>query len=736
MIMTEPAYLKDLNPPQKEAVTYLHGPLLVLAGAGSGKTRVITYRIAHIIATEEARPNQILAVTFTNKAAGEMKDRVINLLGPEARRVWLSTFHSFCARILRENAEKLGFKRIYSIYDDSESMALIKRIYKDLGIPEAQPSPQVSRSRISRAKDRLITPDTFASQAGDFLENNIARVYTEYQKRLFNNQAMDFDDLLMKTVELFENEPAVLDYMHNRFRHILVDEYQDTNHAQYRLVNLLAKKHKNICVVGDDDQSIYAWRGADLNNILDFEKDYPDARVVMLEQNYRSTRLILDASGDVVARIPRRKTKRLFTDKNGGEKISLLLCGDEVDEAETVTEKIRLGMIHDKAASDFAVLYRTNAQSRVLEDSLRHKGIPYTIVGGIKFYERAEVKDILSYLRILVNPADDLALRRIINVPKRGVGKTSLEKLERLADRKGQPLMSVLLSSLDESGIGGKARRELDRFVSIMDELSKKIDKLSPNDIAARLIEKIGYLDALYNEGTPEADVRADNVKELVAGISEYAERTESPTLAGFLEEVALISDIDTWDDSTPSVTLMTLHAAKGLEFDTVFISGMEDGLFPLQRNFDDSSDPDEERRLCYVGMTRAKNKLYLSMAGFRRRWGDYTGGPSIFLKDISEELLEVERFNYWEGYGAAARNSYNRRANYKISVTYDLEFEESDIDDMLPEGAKVLHDKFGQGIVVSREGSGENLMITVRFERYGNKKLMAKYANLEIIGR
>jgi DNA helicase-2/ATP-dependent DNA helicase PcrA len=594
----------------------------------------------------------------------------------------------------------------------------------------------VSRSRISRAKDRLVTADEYASQAKDFLEENISRVYREYQKRLFNNQAMDFDDLLMKTVELFEKEPKVLNYMQERFRYILIDEYQDTNHAQYRLVNLLAEKNRNICVVGDDDQSIYAWRGADICNILDFEKDYPETTVIMLEQNYRSTQNILDAAGDVVTKIPGRKSKKLFTDKIEGEKISLLLCGDEVDEAESVTEKIRLAMTHDKAASDFAVLYRTNAQSRALEDSLRYKGIPYTIVGGIKFYERAEVKDILAYLRILVNPDDDLALRRIINVPKRGVGKTSLEKLERLADEKGQPLMSVLISSLDESGIGGKANKELEKFVSIMNEFSSKIDKLKPDDLAARLIERIQYLEALYNEGTPEADVRADNVKELVAGIAEYTERGESPTLAGFLEEVALVTDIDTWDDSTPSVTLMTLHAAKGLEFDTVFISGMEDGLFPLQRNFDDSSDPDEERRLCYVGMTRAKNKLYLSMAGFRRRWGDYTGGPSVFLRDLPEDLLEVERFNYWEGYGAAARNSYNKRSGYAKRKTYELELDDFDIDDMLPEGTKVLHDKFGQGIVVSREGGGEDLMITVRFERYGNKKLMARYANLEIIGR
>ena len=661
--MNELSYLDGLNPPQVEAVTYVNGPLLVLAGAGSGKTRVITHRIAHIISTGEARPNQILAVTFTNKAAGEMKNRVVGLLGSEARRVWLSTFHSFCAYLLRENAESLGYKRSFSIYDESESTALIKRIYKNLGIPDSQPSHSATKFRISRAKDRLITPAVFGQNARDFIEVNIARIYEEYQKRLTNNQAMDFDDLLMKTVELLRENPAVLEYLQNRFRFILVDEYQDTNHSQYTLVNLLAGKYRNICVVGDDDQSIYAWRGADLNNILDFEKDYPEARVIMLEQNYRSTRIILDASGNVVSRIPGRKSKTLFTDKIGGEKISLLLCGDEVDEAEAVTEKIRLGMIHDKAASDFAILYRTNAQSRVLEDSLRHKGMPYTIVGGIKFYERAEVKDILAYLRLLVNPADDLALRRIINVPKRGVGKTSIEKLERLADHKGLPLMSVLHSSLDESGIGGKAKKELEKFVSIMNDLSLKLERLKPHDIAARLIEKIHYLEALIEEGTPEADVRADNVKELVAGISEYTERSEAPSLAGFLEEVALITDVDTWDDSTPTVTLMTLHAAKGLEFDSVFISGMEDGLFPLQRNFDDSFDLDEERRLCYVGMTRAKNKLFLSMAGFRRRWGDYTAPPKAETTAASNK--ENRNCLTWNSMSSISARCWRRGQGY-----------------------------------------------------------------------
>ncbi len=734
--MENRGYLDNLNEWQRQAVEQVEGPLLVLAGAGSGKTRVITYRIAHIIATGEAKPDSILAVTFTNKAAGEMRNRVIDLLGSQGRWVWLSTFHSLCARILRQHSEALGFKRSYSIYDEAESLALIKMIYKHKGIPDSQPSAGVTRNRISRAKDRLTAPEAYAEKASDFLDVNVSTVYTEYQKRLVKNQAMDFDDLLMKTVQLFEENPQILKIYHDRFKYVLIDEYQDTNHAQYRLVNLLADSHRNLCVVGDDDQSIYGWRGADINNILDFERDYPDCKVIKLEQNYRSTQIILDSAGDVVSKIEGRQPKKLFTEMIGGDKVSLLLCGDETDEAEAIAEKIKLGLTFDKSASDFAVLYRTNAQSRAIEDSLRYKGLPYTIVGGTKFYERAEVKDILAYLRLLVNPDDNLALLRIINVPKRGIGKTSVAKLERLAAERGQSLMSIVQSSIDDAGIKGKAKAELEKFAAIMSELSSKVDKSLPQDVAARLIENIKYLETLLEEGTPEAEVRADNVKELVAGIQEYADRGEKPSLAGFLEEVALISDIDNWDDSTQSVTLMTMHSAKGLEFDTVFMAGMEDGLFPLRRGLDHPEDLDEERRLCYVGMTRAKKKLCLSMAGFRRRWGDYTGGPSMFLKDIPEELIEVERFNYWSDLYKGETAKSNRRPAKKVRHEKSLGLDDYDTDDLLPMGTTVMHDKFGRGVVVEREGSGESLIVTIRFEAVGNKKLMVKYASLEIIER
>ena len=735
-------HLDGLNEWQRQAVECLQGPLLVLAGAGSGKTRVITNRIAHLIATGTARPDQILAVTFTNKATGEMKERVMSLLEADARWVRISTFHSLCARILRDNAEALGFKRAFSIYDASESLALIKRIYKDKGIPDTQPSPSAAQGKISSAKEQILTPEQFAQLADDFLQVNVANIYSEYQKRLLRNQALDFDDLLMKAVELFEQNPSVLAQYQGLFRYILIDEYQDTNHAQYRLVNLLAAANRNLCVVGDDDQSIYAWRGADISNILEFEDNYPEAKVIKLEQNYRSTQVILDAAWQVVSKIPGRRPKKLFTEKAGGDKVTLLLCGDERDEAEAVVEKIRLGLIYDKSPSDFAILYRTNAQSRVLEDVLRYKGLPYTIVGGIRFYERAEVKDVISYLRLLVNPADDQALLRIINSPRRGIGKTSIARLENLASEKGLPIMEALALPLEEIGIKGKARVELDKLVDLLRRLTSILEITEPQDIAMRVIAESGYLKALEEEQTPESDVRAENVREVVAGIAEYVERMEGSTLAGFLEEVALLTDIDTWNASTPSVTLMTLHSAKGLEFDTVFVAGMEDGLFPLMRSFDDKADLEEERRLCYVGMTRAKNKLYLSMAGYRRRWGDFTGGPSMFLKDIPEDLVEAERFNYWQDlYARGMRNgeqahktpSRPSRSSYKDESLQESYYE---YDDLLPLGTSVMHDKFGRGVIMGREGSGESLIVTIRFERAGTKKIMAKYASLEILGR
>ena len=747
-------FLKGLNPAQREAVCHAEGPLLVVAGAGSGKTRVITHRIAYLIANRIARADRILGVTFTNKAAGEMKERVINILGEAGRFVWLSTFHSFCARQLRQHAERLGFKRDFTIYDSADSGALIKRIIKELGLPENQPSPGLAQNAISKAKDKLITPELYLESADDFMTQNIGRVYDQYQKQLKKNNALDFDDLLFTMVLLLEKFPDVLNFYNEKFQYLLVDEYQDTNHAQYRLVKLLAGERKNICVVGDDDQSIYGWRGADITNILNFEEDFPGCEVVKLEQNYRSTRIILEAAHAVISRNTSRKDKKLFTETQGGDKITLLMCGDDRDESDIIASKIRYAVSQEKSPSDFAVMYRTHAQSRSIEDALRDSGIPYIIVGGTKFYERKEIKDIVAYLRLLVNPDDSEALLRIINVPKRGVGKTSIDKLTR-ASQAGDMSAFEILAHPEGAEIKGKAGDELRKLHKSLTELTAKVDKIPPDDLVRQLIDKIGYIEMLKAEDTPEADVRIDNVIELVNAVTAFIIRNQEepdeekdPGLRGFLEEVALISEIDSFNNRENAVVLMTLHAAKGLEFDTVFLTGMEQGLFPLIRNESLHSidrEMEEERRLCYVGITRAKKKLYLSMAGFRRRYdGPNITAPSYFLNDIPEELLELERINYYSsGYGQAAGSGYNnnRIGGYQRSKTSRIQqdvdyydYDEDEQDDILKVGMTVSHGKFGIGKIVGKEGRGENMMLTIQFKT-SIRKIMPKYAALEVLG-
>jgi DNA helicase II / ATP-dependent DNA helicase PcrA len=743
-------YLKGLNEPQKEAVCHLNGPLLVLAGAGTGKTKVITHRIAHLIATQTARPSQVLGVTFTNKAAGEMKKRVTDLLGPAGQYVRLSTFHSFCVYILRQHAETIGYNSHFTIYDDADSLALIKRICKTLEIPEGQPSPSTAQYRISDAKNRMLTPIQFAGLVvGDYIGEHIAKIYSNYQSDLKKNNAMDFDDLLGNAVIMLEQNPALLQYYQNKYSHMLVDEYQDTNLAQYKLVRLLTDKHRNICVVGDDDQAIYGWRGADIKNILNFEQDFPGCRVITLEQNYRSTNVVLEAAHGVVSRIGRRKPKKLFTDRLGGDSVTLMQCSDDREEASAIASRIKVGLGLDKSPSDFVILYRTNAQSRSIEDALRDSGIPYTIVGGTKFYDRMEVKDILAYLRLLVNPDDTQSLMRIINVPKRGLGDKSIEKLTQTADKMNKSAFSMMATP-ELADLKGKSALELKKLYDIMSKLAGQLNELKPDEIAISLIEQIGYLKMLDDENSPEADVRADNVRELVSGIVAYMERMqeEQPdqpiTLAGFLEEVALIADVDTFKEGESAVVLMTVHAAKGLEFDTVFIAGMEQGLFPLIRETSTDTDMEEERRLCYVGITRAKNTLYLALAAFRRRYGNaYVTEPSQFLFDINQELLQVEKHGYHSDYGRSANvqsspnyNSY--KPVYDSKPKYQPPNPVSSFDDtadsMIRVGQKVAHHKFGVGTIIAREGSGDSMMITVRFSG-SVKKLIAKHAALEIIG-
>ncbi len=731
-------YLKNLNEPQRQAVLHIDGPLLVLAGAGSGKTRVITHRIVHLIATGAARPDQVLGVTFTNKAAGEMKERVIALLGSRGRLVWLSTFHSFCAKILRLHHDRAGYKRDFTIYDEADSLALLKRVIKSLGIPEGQPSPGAAQSRIGRAKDNLISPSEYAAAAVDYVDKNTAAIYEEYQKQLVRNNAFDFDDLIGVTVALLERDQELADHYRRKFTRLLVDEYQDTNHAQYRLIKVLAGEKRNLCVVGDDDQAIYGWRGADIRNILDFEHDFPGCRIITLEENYRSTKVVLEAAFGVASKIGDRKPKHLFTRRRGGEKIGLLLCGDERDEAAAIVEKIRLGLRRGKKAGDFAVLYRTNAQSRAIEDALRDSGIPYNIVGGIRFYERKEVKDILAYLRVVVNPSDEESLRRILNVPKRNLGEAALTKLSLESQKSGRPIFEII-GDPESAGFGGKQKIELRKLHSIITETASS--GLPPAQTAAELIQKIGYIEMLKAEDTPEADARIDNVNELINAIDAYIEMVEEdpslgePTLSGFLENVALITDIDRWDDKGDMVSLMTLHSAKGLEFDTVFISGFEDGLLPLLRESTGEKDLDEERRLCYVGITRAKSRLYISLTGYRRRFRNHEAAyPSRFLFDIPRELIEDERYNYHydivspmlgleENYTAARAEE---PSNFRLKVS-------DSIAEPFKPGATVSHREFGIGKIIAREGSGPETIVTVRFGA-GTKKVMLKYANLEIV--
>jgi DNA helicase-2/ATP-dependent DNA helicase PcrA len=720
-------FLKDLNPMQKEAVAHDSGPLLILAGAGSGKTRVLTYRIAYLVGVKGVKPWNIMAVTFTNKAAGEMKERVTRLLGGTGTDVWVSTFHSWCARLLRKEAEFLGYSRNFSIYDQDDQRSVIKRCMEELNISIKNVSPDAVVNRISWAKDKLIGWQDFTSQAKDFFEDNVSRIYQLYQKKLQEANAFDFDDLIMKVVELFENNPHILERYQQRFSHILVDEYQDTNRAQYKLVNHLASKTRNLCVVGDEDQSIYGWRGADINNILDFENDYPDAKVIKLEQNYRSTQVILDAAGAVVRNNFKRKGKTLYTHAQGGDRVALMFLENEYHEADALVRRIQsLVQQDDYSLSDFVILYRTNAQSRVLEQRLRDSGIPYVIIGGLRFYERKEVKDTLAYLKVLVNPKDDLSVKRIINVPGRGIGEKTFAKIEDFCAKRNISILEGANRIGEIDGISPRLRKAISDFVAILERFTVVKNEVPIDELAETIAEKSGYLDELRGQRTVESENRIENVKELINATAEFKERAEDPTLEAFLEEVSLITDIDMWDKERDAVTLMTLHAAKGLEFRVVFITGLEEGLFPLSRSLEDPDELEEERRLFYVGMTRAKERLFLSYAYNRRRFADMVNLKSRFLDEIPTELLAVED-----------HISGKRRESLDVDMDKVEDFFpdiETGYDSLLKAGTRVMHSHWGEGQIVHREGAGENLKLTVVFRGGARKKLLAKYANLEIL--
>lgn len=754
---SEASHLHGLNPQQQEAVAHFRGPLLVLAGAGSGKTRVLTARICHLVRHHGVSPHRILAVTFTNKAAGEMRDRVRSMLGEEPRGMWLGTFHALGARILRRHAPRLGWPSTFTIYDQDQSLRQIKRAQEDVGIDPKRWSPKAFRAHVSGAKNQLITAETFLEENGesfDIMARNVAKVFPVYQEALRNHDAFDFDDLLMKPVELLEGHPEVLSEYRSRFSFLLVDEYQDTNRAQFRFLELLARESENLMVVGDDDQSIYAWRGADIRNILDFEASFPGARIVRLEQNYRSSRNILDAANQVILHNLQRKGKNLRTDRGGGETITVAETVDETDEARWIVEEIaaRRAQEPDRPHRAFAILYRTNAQARAMEDAFRREAIPYQVVGGVRFYERREIQDVLAYLRLISNPRDGGAFDRIVNYPRRGIGSTSVARLRAWAQSAGVSLLEAASRSADVPDLPKGGGGSLQSFADFIQRSSVRAGQVRVGVLLEELVEELDLLQKLRDEG-PDGDDRAENVRELIAGAMEFdAELLDEEDLGRdrfseldlFLQRVALAAEVDLHDPDADSVTLMTLHNAKGLEFPVVFIAGMEDGLFPLSRAYDDPDALEEERRLFYVGITRAEEKLFLTYARQRRRAGEYMFGRlSPFVDAIQEDLTDLKpsprlKRTYQTGFGEGSDGEFGRhlerRRSGKGSWGKDTALHDEYNQDLprFVKGERVTHQMFGSGIVLEVSGFGPDLKVTVNFESVGKKKLLARYADLE----
>lgn len=706
-------FLEALNPRQKAAVTHVDGPLLVIAGAGSGKTRVLTYRIAYLIRQGKARPDQILAVTFTNKAAAEMKDRVAQLIGDIVRGIWVSTFHSACVQILRAHADKIGYRRNFQIFDTADQLVVVKEALQELNLDPKHFEPKAILASISNAKNELLDPSDFDDKAADFWQRQVSRVYHLYQQKLVQNNGLDFDDLIMQTVHLFRTHPSVLKSYQERFRYVLVDEYQDTNHAQYVLVSLLVAQHRNLCVVGDDDQSIYGFRGADIRNILDFEKDFPNAAVIRLEQNYRSTQNILDAANHVIANNIGRKGKNLFTDNGTGEKLKFFQAYDERQEAAfvaaTITREIQW---EQRQYQDFTILYRTHAQSRSFEEEFIHRGIPYRIVAGLRFYERKEIKDLLAYLRLLANPLDNYSFKRIINVPKRGIGPGTIAKLEQYAQAQDVSLLQALDQINEITTLTQKYKRELTVFRDLYRKWRQSMAAQSVTEIAAMVLEDSGYRQMLLAERTVEAEARLENLNEFMSVTRQFDQAEENQGLELFLEQIALMSEVDNYDQEADAVSLMTLHAAKGLEFPVVFLVGMEDGVFPSARSIWEPGQLEEERRLAYVGLTRAKEQVYLTCAYRRTLFGNTSENPiSMFVKEIPDSLLEI--------------------ADDQPARINQVQEWDSVIEEDMPVyqvGDRVYHQHFGEGIIVDVRAD----MIKITFADRQTKLFAAGIAPIE----
>lgn len=746
--------LNQLNPVQRDAASVIEGPVMIVAGAGSGKTRVLTYRIAHLL-NSGIQPYEILALTFTNKAAKEMKERIERLIGHNAHNVWAGTFHSIFARILRQECEPLGYSRSFTIYDTDDSLSLIKNIMNGMNVSQQQFNPRAVLSRISGAKNQMISPQEYQDTAKEFFESKVAEIYPEYVRKLHKNNSMDFDDLLLKPIELFKKHERVLEKYQYRFKYLLVDEYQDTNRAQYVLINMIAQKFRNICVVGDDAQSIYAFRGADIKNILDFERDYPNAKVFRLEQNYRSTKTILSAADSVIKNNRNQIQKTLWTDNPVGEKITVLEADDDKAEGTHIVHRIQEHITKDKYEfKNFATLYRTNAQSRSIEDAMRRAGIPYVIIGGVAFYQRKEIKDVLAYLRLIVNPKDEESLMRVINYPARGIGDTTIEKLVEHSTKTNASLFDIVNHPGAITTLSDRAKNSVQQFGKLVTKYSELRVQMSASEIARALVDELGILRLYKDEQTPESLGRWENIQELLSAITEFVdqnkENKEKGTLENFLEEVSLVAAIDSMVDEKNAVTLMTLHAAKGLEFPVVFIAGMEEGLFPLYQVTPDPSELEEERRLCYVGITRAMKKLYITYARIRYRFGDVTYPvASRFLSEIQETYLERESTRRPAYNSAVISSLSNSRDRYFNSIQQKkakqsepfVPDEEVDYDNdsqeeiRLKVGVYVEHEVFGRGKVTNVSGRGDGAKAIVNFQSVGPKNLMVKFARLRVLG-